>query len=85
MSIHVEPNQMFLAILIDLSQQGKATSISRNKVHFFVSKLCLHQAQQYLVPLELQEGGKVGICTIYNSPEVLLKLAPCGFCFVHLF
>ena len=30
---------------------GKAASVSKKIVHLFVSKLCLRQAQQYLVPL----------------------------------
>ena len=51
MSTLVEPNQMILAILIDQLQQGKAAFVSRNIVYLFVSKLCLRQAQQYLVPL----------------------------------
>ena len=53
MSTLVEPNQMILAILIDQLQWGKEPSDSRNIVHLLVSKLCLRQAQQYLVPIGL--------------------------------
>ena len=51
LSTLVEPNQMILAILMEQLQYGKAASVSINIVNLFVSKLCLCQAQQYLVPL----------------------------------
>ena len=42
---------MILIILIDQLQYGKADSVSQNAVYLFVAKLCLCQAQQYLVTL----------------------------------
>ena len=64
MSTLIEPNQMVLAILIDQLQQGNAGSVSRNIVHLIFVRLCLRQAQQYLIPhggfcllLELHQEG----------------------------
>ena len=45
------PNQMILDFFIHQSQYRKTASISRNRVHSFVSKLCWCKAQWYMPSL----------------------------------
>ena len=53
---------IFSRHLIGQLQWGKAASVSRNIVHKLVSKLCLHQGQQYLVPVVIHGYWLVAKC-----------------------
>ena len=65
MLTRLEPNQMILAIFMGQLQQVKAASVSRNRVNLFVSKLCLCQAHQYLVPLLEEAIDRDSLLTVY--------------------